>query len=112
MHPLINTVQFIWWAQPLEERGLIWRQRQNALHTFEIHRATLAADPAATAEDLEVVDAYIRFAEHKLGILAPEEEERRIERRRQKTRERVRRHRERGKRKRELLESVAVNRPK
>jgi hypothetical protein len=60
---------------------------------FQERRVPLAADPAATEHDRETLDAYIRWTEQKLGILSPEEQELRDERRRRQTRERVRKHR-------------------
>jgi hypothetical protein len=92
-HELVQAAQLIYLGQPLEERAAVTHQRKIALRYFQKTRANLAADPTATADDLAVLDAYIRFSKRKLGWLPPEEEAARDERRRTKTRERVARWR-------------------
>ena len=87
-HPLVEAAQLIYLAQPMEERQVVTHQRKTALRYFQITRAKLAGDPAATLDDLAVLDAYIRFSEQRLN-----QEDDRADRRRLKTRERVRRHR-------------------
>lgn len=84
-----------WDDLPVQERLAVRREREKALEHFRALRAVLAADPAATEGDLEMLGDYIRWTEQKLGILTPEEEGRRAFRRRTSPRERVRRHRAR-----------------
>ena len=87
-HKLVRAAMLIYQAQPLEERVAVLKQRRNALRYFQITRDKLAADLKATPDDLETLDALIRFARVKL-----DEDEARAERRRMKTRERVARWR-------------------
>jgi hypothetical protein len=89
-HDLVRACLLLWRAQPLEERIVLRRQRQAVRKTFLTHRATLAADPAATPDDLAILDRLIQWADRKLGILPDEEEQRRLDRRRAQTRERMR----------------------
>ena len=93
-HPIIDAVGRAFWAQPEEERALVRQQREKTLSFIREQRAALAADPATTRrKDLATLDDYVRMAEGKLGVLPLEEREKRDERRRMQTRERVRRHR-------------------
>jgi hypothetical protein len=62
---------------PAEERLAVRREREKALEQFRAQRAVLAADATAMEDHLETLDLYIRWTEQKLGILTPEEEERR-----------------------------------
>jgi hypothetical protein len=94
-HPLVETCLLLWRIRPTEEHALVRRQRQAVRRTFEIHRASLAADPTATPDDLATLDRLIERADRTRGFRSDAEEQRRLERRRALTRERVRRLRAR-----------------
>ena len=91
-HPLIETAARIWGGRKLDERVAVWRQRQSMVRWFQIARDKLVADPTATEEDLETVTRLLGWANEEV-----DKDEIRLERRRAKTRERVRRFRARAK---------------
>jgi hypothetical protein len=87
-HKIVEASWLVYATQPADERAVVERHREGVLDYFRKQRARLAADPTATEDDLGMLDSYIRWTENKLG-----EQERRDERRRMKTRERVARWR-------------------
>jgi hypothetical protein len=89
-HPLMQRAYLVYLSQPVEEHYAVRLQRVKALRWFESTRKNLAADPTATADELEVLDTYIRWWREKLDA-----EDNQLERRCMKTRERVARWRAR-----------------
>ena len=89
-HPLIQAAYLTYLSQPLEEKVAVYLQRRKALRYFQITRENLAADPTATANDVETLDVYIRWWQDKIDAYDKQGERQRL-----KTRERVRRFRAR-----------------
>jgi hypothetical protein len=87
-HPLMQSAYLVYLSQPLEERLAVYNQRKKALRHFQRLREQSAADPTATEDDLETLDTYIGWWREKIDA-----HDNQLERRRQKTRERVARWR-------------------
>ena len=89
-HPIVRDASMVHQFQAAAESMAVRQTRQKTLAYLQNQRTKLAADPTATESDLTSLDTYIGWAERRLGWLPPEEEAARDERRRMKTRERVR----------------------
>ena len=95
LHPYAAIV----WGQmanmntPLTRKVFLERGYREMLDLFKEAKERLAADPTALPIDLDIVNQGIAWANYKLGERPPEEMARRLERRREKTRERVARWR-------------------
>ena len=78
-HPLMQSAYLVYLSQPLEERLAVHNQRRKALRHFQCLR-----EQSATEDDLETMDTYIGWWREKIDA-----HDNQLERRRQKTRERV-----------------------
>ena len=83
--PLMQSAYLVYLSQPLEERLAVHNQRRKALRHLQ-----RLSEQSATEDDLETMDTYIGWWREKIDA-----HDNQLERRRQKTRERVARWRPR-----------------
>lgn len=93
MHDIAARAWMLTQAAKSGESRAVRLERQGMLKAQERLLASIRKAPDATPDDIEIVQTCVAWAERALGILPPEEDWKKLQRAREKTRERQRRWR-------------------